>query len=347
MPKIKLSKEELSAFCSQTSILIHAGVAPVESLRILMADAEDEHAKELLQDLIEAITDGSNFSDALAMTGAFPDYVLNTTRLGEQAGTLDDVLDSLGTFYRREADIQATVKSAITYPFIMLSLMVAIIVILVTKVLPIFNQVFIQLGSEMSSFASSLLSLGDLLRNYSIGVIGFLAILLLLYILFTKTPRGRKTLEHMLSSFPLTKEFYEDVALGRFARGLSLSLSAGLDTYTGIDLVNKIVDHKKISGKIGVCKEALRNGANLPEGLREADMFSHLDLRMISVGNRSGDMDKVLKQIAANYEEKSTRKMYNIISIIEPTLVIVLSIIVGLILLSVILPLMGIMSGLG
>ncbi len=343
----QLSNEELAAFCSQFSMLTHAAITPLESIRILLSDTKDEGTKALLNDLNESISDGDSLYEALKKTGVFPNYVLNTVRLGEQSGSTDEILASLAEYYEREVEIKESIKSALTYPIIMIFMMVLVIIVLITKVLPIFNQVFVQLGAEMSGFAASLMRMGTGLNRYSLGIVIFLALTLFAYIFFSRSKAGRAAGKRFLAWFALTKRFYEDVATERFASGMALVLKAGLDTYLGLDMVKKLVEHKKTQEKIEICRESIKEQASFPEALKEAGFFSNLNNRLVDVGFKSGHREEVMKRIADEYGRKSEKRMNEIISVIEPTLVIILSVIVGLILMSVILPLMGIMSSIG
>lgn len=343
-----LSDEELASFCSQVSILLHAGIAPIESIRILSSDTEDVGSKELLTSISDSIIAGNSFAESLAETGVFPKYVINTIKLGEQAGSLDDVMDSLADYYERENQIAESIHNAVTYPLVMIVLMLIVIIVLVTKVLPIFNQVFVQLGSEMTGFAASLMRLGNTLNSYSLifGIV--LGIIIVLYIYFVHTTSGKHAGRILMSKLHATRSLYEEIATGRFARGLALALSAGLDTYSGLDMVKELVENERVMAKIDTVKKAIvDDGANLAEGLKAGKMFSNVNNRMVAVGVKSGELDRVLRHISDEYEHKCEKKINSIISVIEPTLVIILSIIVGLILLSVILPLMGIMSTIG
>lgn len=343
----KLSNVELAAFCSQFAILLKGGITPVESLRILLSDTEDSASKALLQQLIDSVMEGNRLALAMEESKAFPKYVVTTVKLGEEAGSTDEVFTSLGEFYEREAAIRENIASALTYPLVMIFMMIVVILVLITKVLPIFNRVFIQLGTEMTGFAASLLNFGDSMTKYGLISLVLLIALLVFYIIVTRTETGKKFGERLFSSMPLTKKLYEEIAIGRFAGGLALARSAGLDTFVGIDLVSELVENKKTLEKIKIVRNGLSEGDNLAEALKRANMFSNVNNRLISVGIKTGDDDVVLKRIAEEYSKKSEKRMNLLISIIEPSLVIVLSIVVGLILLSVILPLMGIMANIG
>lgn len=345
--KKQLSNAEIASFCSQVAMLFQAGITPAEGINIMLSDSKDSSAAPLLEQIRDICFQGEPFYKALTATGVFPDYVLHTIALGEESGNLDDCMLSLANYYEKEDSIAESIKNAITYPFIMIAMMIAVIFVLVSKVMPIFNQVFIELGSEMSGFAASLLKLGSSLNKYSIVLIVILCLILAIYLIATKTAFGRKLMHSFLTGFPLTRDFYESIACERFASGMALTLSSGMDTFSSLDMVSNLVGSKPMQEKIAKCKQSIMEGANFAEALLSAGIFNHLHSQMIAVGFKSGNVDTVLAKIADNYEKQTDKKIQSIISILEPTLVIILSLIVGLILLSVILPLVGIMTSMG
>ncbi len=343
----KLTNEELASFCSQVAVMLKAGITPIEGLRILLSDTTDAKSKALLQAIIDSISDGNSFAEALTSVGVFPDYVLNTLKLGEDAGVIDEVMNSLAEYYERETQIAESIRSAVTYPLIMIGMMLLVIVILITNVLPIFNQVYVQLGSEMTGFAAGLLKFGNTLKNYSVVFIIILAVIIGAAVYFTKTPAGKELSHKIFTNLPMTRKFYDTIAAGRFASGMAIAMTAGLDTFESLNLVGKLVENKSMTEKIDVVRNQLLEGEGFADAIKTAGIFSNVDTRMVAVGYKSGEIESVMRKIAEDYERKSEKKISEIISVIEPTLVIVLSVIVGLILLSVILPLMGIMSTIG
>ena len=345
--KKKLNNNEIASFCHQTALLFQAGFTPVDSISILQNDIKSASGKALLNEILDICRKGEPFHEALAATNVFPEYVLHTLALAEEAGNLDSCMLDLAAYYEKEESISESIKNAVTYPFIMIMMMVAVIFVLISRVMPIFNQVFIELGSEMTGFAASLLSLGENLNRYSIVLVAIIGILFLLYFLITRTAWGKRTAKSFFTVFPLTKGFYESIACERFANGMALTLHSGMDTFTGLDMVSDLVGNKVMQKKIEACKQAIKDGSTLAEALTGAGIFNHMYSQMVTVGFRSGNIDTVLAKIAEHYEKATDKKIQNIISILEPTLVIILSVIVGLILLSVILPLMGIMASIG
>lgn len=347
MGKKRLSNQETASFCSQTAMLFKAGIAPMESMEILLNDSKTQEGKDIIQGILDVCRQGEAFAEALRASGVFPDYVLHMIAIGEESGNLDSVMQSLAEYYEREDSISDSIRSAISYPFIMIGIMVLVIFVLLGKVLPIFNQVFIQLGSEMSGISATLLHLGSSLNRYSIVFVVILLLIAGLYFLSTKTRKGRVLSRRILSAFPLTKGFYEKLAAGRFASGMALTVSSGMDTFSSLDMVSELTEHKGMQEKIAACKKAIKDGSNFAEALTASGIFSNLYSRMVAVGFRTGSIDSVMQKIADNYDRETERKIRSIISVLEPTLVIILSVIVGLVLLSVIFPLMGIMSSIG
>lgn len=343
----KLSPTEIATFCSQTGWLIHAGMTPANAINVLINDAPSKDGKLIYQSIFDVCKDGDSFYKALKASCVFPDYCIQLIRLGEESGNLDNCLDALATYYEKEDELRQNIKSAISYPLIMILMMLVVIYVLMSQVLPIFRQVFEELGTQMSEIASSLLQLGENLNRYS-WVLGIgVAFLLFIYLCFAHIPALRKLAFHFFNWFLPTRTLLDQYASQRFAGGMAMTLRSGINTVDSLDLLAEISNSKKMSRKILNCKEELKKGIPFSEVLSKSGIFSHLHSRMISIGFRSGNLDDVMTQIAKSYEKETDRKMQSLISVLEPTLVIILSIIVGVILLSVILPLMGIMSSIG
>ncbi len=345
--KMALNTSELSTFCNQSALLLQAGITPAESMRILLEDAKSPGAEKLLKEIYDVCKMGEPFYVALESTKVFPTYVIHMIQMGEESGNLDVCMMSLYNYYEKELTTSENIRSAVTYPFVMIAMMMVVIFVLIGQVMPIFNQVFEELGSEMTGFAASLLTLGNQLNSYSLALILLLVLFLLLYIGAMYTHKGRKIASALLRRFPLTKSFFESIAYERFANGLALCLSSGLDTFGSLDMVKRLVNNAAMEEKIDTCKKAILEGDSFAQALVNAHIFNHLHSQMVGIGFRSGNIDTVLLRIADSYEKETDRKLQTIIAVLEPTLVIILSIIVGMILLSVILPLMGIMTSIG
>ncbi|MCR5719587.1 MAG: type II secretion system F family protein [Lachnospiraceae bacterium] len=342
-----LSNKEIASFCSEAAMLIQAGITPYESMRVMCKSNKSESGRQILNNILKGDEQKLHFHKALAQVECFPPYVVNTIRLGEESGNLDNCLFALSDYYEKEDLIYESIKNATLYPFVMIMMMLAVIFVLITKVMPVFERVFNELGSHMSGIAAHLLNLGRVMEKYSLFLLIVLLIMLFGMLFCVKTKRGQRALKKFMAVFPLTKGFMNAVACERFASSLALCLTSGMDTYFSLDMIKSLVENDSLSRKIDECCNHLKTGSNLSESLNASGIFNNLFSEMIAVGIKSGKTDMVLTKIAKGYEKESDDSIRRIVSVLEPTLVIILSLIVGLILLSVILPLMSIMSNIG
>lgn len=343
----QLTNLEIASFCEQMAMVMKAGITPKDGLAILLSDTKDESTRQILQTLLKSSALGETFTTSVKSSGVFPDYVVNMISIGEETGRMDDVMQSLCDYYEHEENISESIRNAITYPFIMIVMMLIIIAVIISEVLPLFNQVFIQLGTQMDGFSGSLLAIGEGLRSYSLVFFGILFLLIVFFIYVTKTEKGTLLLSKIASHITPLKRFSDAVAYGRFASGMSLMLGSGMGIYQSLEMVSHLVGNSDMEAKIIRCRGHIMDGDGFAEALQKEHFFNNLYSRMIAIGTKTGNLDSILGKIAHIYEEETDKKIRNFISVLEPTLVISLSLVVGLILLSVILPLLSIMTSIG
>lgn len=344
-----LSNENLAFFCEQLAMLLPAGITPFDAVTLMLedTDSDSKSGNEFLIDLKNSLNDGVSFSEALKKTEVFPAYMIEMILLGEESGNLDIIVKKLSDYYKQQCDISDSIKNAIFYPLIMLGLMLLIFIVLLTKILPIFNEVFRQLGSSLTGIAGYMLNIGTKIRSLSI-ILFFVLLVLAGFIFYFRTnTQGQKKFYHFLQNFRLTQNIFLYLNYSKFAGALSIITAAGLDIFYGIQLSQSLIYHEKLNDKINLCLKELQNGDYLYEAMKKAGIFHPAQLRMLQIGHRSGNTDEILSKISNYYEDKALKKIQNVLSSIEPTLVIIFSFLVGFILLSVIMPLIGIMSNLG
>lgn len=310
----------------------------------MLEDSSSAQEREILTAIQDTLNTTGVFSAGLEDAGVFPDYMLNMVRLGEQAGRLDEVMGALALHYEREAGLAAAIKSAVTYPCIMIGMMLLVVLVLVTKVLPVFHQVFAQFGTNASGMSGALMNAGQALNHYSVVFVIILAVLIVLFIYFSRTESGKIAATKIFSGFRPTQSFYHKNAACRFASGMALTLKSGLTPEEGLKMAGELISNPAFQAKLERCSSLLEEGTPLTEALSKSGIFTGVHARMLLVGDRTGSIDDAMQKIASQYEDELDESISSAISVIEPTLVAVLSIIVGLILLSVMIPLMGILS---
>lgn len=341
-----LSNLEIAAFCKQMAMVLKAGISVIEGISIMKDDALSPAEEELLNALYEKVQESGMLAPALAEVGVFPEYICKMTQIGEETGTLDEVLFSLERYYERQEAIAKSIRSALTYPLVMIGMMALVIVVLLTKVMPVFQQVFRQLGMEMSGFSRGTLLLGNALSKYAVVFVLVIVVIVLLFIWLIKTKSGRIQLEKFEQHFQFSREISDKMAVCRFAGGLALALKSGLTPERGMELASELNENPFFGEKIASCRKMLEEGSNLSEAFHETKIFTGVYARMADIAGRTGVMDEVMGKLADQIEDEIDEKIGSFVSMLEPTLVILLSVIVGTILFSVMLPLLGILAGL-
>lgn len=334
-----LGNLEIAAFCEQVAMVISAGIPAYEGISILMADAADKETEELLKCIYEPLELGSTFHDALAASEAFPQYVLDMIEIGELSGKLEDVLHSLNLYYEREESIKSSIKSAVTYPLVMIAIMVSVVLVLVAKVLPIFNQIYTELGSGLTGFPLMMMHFSNALNAYAPVVLAVLLILAIAIFAYTKTSSFRLFIQRQRLAL--------NTASSRFANCMTMAISSGLDTVQGLDMAERLVDNPYMKARIIKCKELIEEGYSFSDAILATKIFTRTYATLLNIGFRTGSLEKVMDKIFMEYEDNIDYEINRFVSRLEPALVIVLSVIIGFILLSFLLPLIGIMASIG
>ena len=345
-----LSNSERILFCEQMGMILKSGISAAEGIMIMKEDAGQEESplRELYEEIQRNLDETGIFYDALEETGAFPDYMIQMARIGEQTGNLDEVMEGLAAYYEREENMVQDIKSAVTYPLLMLGMMLVIFLVMIVKVLPVFAQVYEQLGGQMTGMAAVLLQAGIGIRRYY-GVILLIVFLLAAGCLWLFcTPQGKERFRKMAGGFFGTRKILSRMQTARFASGMSMALRSGMD-YTGaFHMVDFLLQgDDKVRKKLEDCRERVEEGESFSAAAVQSGMLTGLYGRMLYIAERTGETDGALKKIALQADSEVTARIQNFISVLEPTMVAILSVLVGGILLSVMVPLMGILSSIG
>lgn len=343
----RLSNMEISSFCAQLAMMVRAGISTLEAVSIMKDDCPAGEGKTILEKMYTGLEDRQQLQETMRETGVFPEYVLNMTEIGEKSGCLDEVLDGLADHYENEEAITSSLKHSLTYPFIMLVMMLAVVVVLIVKVLPVFNEVFQELGGGLSGISARIMNAGTALSRCSAVFAVLLAVLLAAVFYFAFTEKGRNHFRKFLRNFKLTRGIAERLSCARVAKCLSLCVRSGMDLDEGLEIAERLAENPTVKEKVTACREAVADGEAFEEAAVKSRLFTGVYGRMINVGIRSGNVENVFAKIAVQYENEASEKLESVVNVIEPTMVAVLSVVVGMILLSVMLPLMNIMTNIG
>ena len=340
------SKEELSSFCLELSLLLQAGL-PLEICFSILADEEtDNKKKEILHQLYDKAAYGESAYESMTDTGVFPDYMLKMVMMGEETGYLDTVFLALSKYYDNRRRTEQALKETVFFPIVLLVMMLVVVFVLMTEVLPVFQDVFAQLGGTLSPMAVFFLNVGMALQNAKMIFIILLVLVIIggLVVFFHGETRAKWN-TFWMNQFVKTNagELYES---SHFASALHMGITGGLDSDRALELAEAFCE-KNMQKRISACREDAMMGEPIAEAIEKQKLMKPMYCRMLSVGIKTGALDSTLEAISLRTEEEASAAMQKMASRVEPTVVVILCVIIGVLLLSVMFPLVDIMNTLG
>ena len=342
---MKLTMSEKYMFCNQMAMILESGFSLNQGVTMVYEEMDDKNIKGVLQEVAKYLEEQVSFSEAIDLTKAFDDYMVNLVKVGETSGNLDDVMQSLSEYYARIDDITNKLKQALTYPIILIIMMVVVVGIIVFKVLPIFKDVLNGLGSDLSSYANSFMEFGQIFSLICFAVLLVLVIVIIAGYLYQRITHVNVLSNVVQKSF-LTRKLSRALNKAQITYALSLFISSGYDLQEAMKFVPKLVDDKQLRANLEKCNEDLINGDSFVEVIKKYQIYQGMQLNMIQVGFKTGQVDIIMKQLSNSFQEEVSRAIDQFLNIIEPTIVTLLSLVVGIVLMSVMLPLISIMSSL-
>ena len=298
--------------------------------------------------LFRSLDFGSTLSAAMRETGRFPVYVCGLVEVGERAGRAEEALAALARYYEGRARLDRRIKSALLYPAVMLMLMLVVIAVLLVKVLPIFNDVYASLGGRLTGVAGGLLAMGQWLDGAMPVLWVLLAAVVAFLAAFAAVPSFREHLTGVWRKSRGDKGLARKMNDARLAQALSMGMASGMLLEQAVELASGLMeDVPQAKARCADCRTRLEQGERVSKAMKDSSLLPAAACRLLELGQRSGAGDAAMAKIAADLSEESEAALEDQVSRVEPALVLVCSILVGLILLSVMLPLMNIMSAIG
>jgi type IV pilus assembly protein PilC len=343
----KLSSDELSLLCDQIAMLLHGGIPINEGIYILCQELEDNSTKEILNKVEKFLNSRIPFYQALQKTNAFPDYMIHLIHVGEATGKIEDVMYSLSEYYNRESKLKADIRSAVMYPLLIFIMMTAILSIFVFKILPIFESMYKELSLGILSSSDNLMTFGINMGITAVIVTGILTVFIIGLFLLYHTQKGNIMIKNIGYNMKFTHKILDLMATGKFITSMSLMISTGMETRKALELAFSSNCNNNFIVKIKDCIRFVEDGMTLENAICKANLLHGMEAGMLKVAVKSGTSDLVFKKLSEKYNEKIAMSMGKISVSIETLLVIILTVLLGIIMLSVMLPLINIISYMG
>lgn len=339
-----LSAMELSGFCSEVALMLGAGMALYDGMEALAGTHKGGANADMYTAVSEGVVRTGSLYEAMKETGGWPSYLVEMTGIGERTGRLEEVMQGLADYYERESRIRRAVVSAVTYPLVLGIMMVLIVLVMILKIMPVFRRVLGSMGVAMSASGSMMMRVGTGIGWAVLVLVLLVTAIVVACVILLQTRRRDQVLLTLRRAFPPLRSLGLRLSASRVASVLSMMISGGFPMGEALEMVPLVLGDQEAARSIEGVRERLSDGESFADAISGTHLFDEMHNRMIRMGIAAGREDQVMDKIAKTYEEQVEDGIANLVSIIEPTMVALLSIVIGAILMSVMLPMAGIIS---
>lgn len=345
----RISSRDLAVMCRQMSAVLLSDMSIMDGLLLVCEQTGSNTLEAAVSNVYDNImgTERMQLSDAMRGEKAFPSYMINLIAIGEASGNLDEVFLQLAIYYEKNGRIRQKIKTAITYPLLLTVLMIWVIGLLVIKILPMFESMLTSMGGELPGITRGFLNMSSFFASYGFYILLALALIIVFLIWWKSTKSGKKAFDKIKLRIPGTALLYKRLLTSKFARFMAMMLESGVPLNESLEKLSDLLENSYISEKLSIASQRIKEGDTLSSAVREVGIFPPMLLRMLTVGERTGKLGDMLKKSANFYDEDVDEALLRLTSVIEPILIIILSIIIGAILLSIMLPLINVMRIVG
>jgi type IV pilus assembly protein PilC len=335
-----VTTKDIVVFSRQFSTMVSSGLPILQGLNIISEQAENKTFKKILEKVRDDISNGLPLSDAMSKhPKAFSQLYVSMIRAGEQGGILDAIFQRLSEYMESSEALQRKIKSALMYPTVVFSAAILIIIFLMIKVVPTFEDVYKGFGGQLPGPTLIVMSVSRFCASWKFifVVAGFIALVTGISI-YRKTKAGAYQMDRLLLHLPIFGVLIQKGAVARFARTLSTLIKSGVPIMDALETVGKTSGNLVVERAVQAARESIKEGKPLAEPLRKSSVFPTMVTQMVSVGEETGALDAMLAKIADFYEEEVNTAVDGLTSIIEPILIVFLGITVGFMVIAMFMP---------
>lgn len=346
--KKRVSTKSLVIFTRQLATLVAAGLPLVKALRTLHDQLEKGTLKDIIKTVADEVESGTNFSEGLShFPATFPDFYVNMIKAGEQGGMLEDILKRLSEFLDKTQKLRDRIKSALMYPMFVMLVAILILIMLMVFVIPTFTNMFSELGGALPLPTKMLILTSELIRK-TWFLIPLIPVLFIgLYKALVRNLDRKYVVDKMKLKIPVIGILIQQVAVARFSRTLGTLLSSGVPILSALQTVKDTIGNEFIGRAVMHVCDSIKEGESVSGPMEVSKAFPPLVIKMISIGEETGELDKMLVQIADNFEEEVDVAVSGLTSLLEPMLIVFMGLIVGFIVISMFMPLFSLAKLIG
>ena len=346
--KTGLSYAEMGSFFENMAMMIKAGITTGEAVGLLKEETEPENRimVSTLTELSEQMAVGTSLEDSMRAAGTFPDYATDMIGVAEYTGRLEDTLFHLSEYYRSEDSMKKTMISAVRYPIILLCMVIAVLIVMLKLVFPAFYGVYNNLTGSLSTSSFRYIDVSFAICRVMLIVMIVLVVLLLIGVLLWRTGK-KEGVQRLLTRIPVFAQLFENLDLYRFTSCFDMFISSGEMQEEALKKSLPVVETAELKAKLERCLEKMDQGMSFSQTAYEEKLYDPINNRMLIPAERSGMLDSILQKILRSLKENNEAYISRIANTIEPMLTGLLMIFIGLMLISLMIPLIGIMNSIG
>ena len=339
----KVKQDEIVIFSRQLATMIDAGIPIMQAIDALQEQVVHPIFKKVLGGIRDDIQHGNSLSVSFSKhPQVFDTLFTNMVRVGETGGVLSKILDRIATYLEKSLKLKRKVKSALIYPAVVVSMAIIITVILLVKVVPTFAGIYDSFNKELPAMTQLLITISNVLKQRLIWIIAGIVVITFAIIRWHKTERGAVVIDNAILKMPIFGELLRKVAISRFSRTLATLIQSGVPILESLDIVGKTIGNRVLELVIEDVKNNVREGESIATPLTKSKVFPAMVVRMIAVGEKSGQLEKMLYKIAEFYDDQVDAAVEGLTSIIEPLIIGILGIVIGFIVIALFLPIINI-----
>lgn len=337
--------DDLVVFSRQMATLVGAGIPLIQALDILATQVDKQKFRVILTDMHQQVQGGKSFSDSMEKHyKIFSALFINMVRAGETSGSLEEILDRVATYLEKTSALQKKVKSALTYPAAVTGLAFIITFGMMTFVIPKFAGIFEGLNAELPAPTKILITVSYYLQNHWIIVLGGMAGFFFLFRQMVKTPTGRLVWDSQKLKMPVFGPLFLKVAVSKFSRTLATLVKSGVPILSSLEIVSKTSGNRRLEMIIKALMESVKKGESISGPLTKSEVFPSMVVRMIAIGEETGELEEMLTKIADFYDAEVDAAVDGLTSLIEPLIIAFLGVVIGGIVVAMFLPILTLSS---
>lgn len=335
------ARKQVGLFSRQLGTLLKAGMPLVTAINDIIEQIDNKAFKNIIIDVREKIEEGISFSNALARhREIFSEMYISMIRVGESLGSLDDVIERLSEMEEKKVFLKNRIRAALWYPSFMLAFSSIIVIFLMVNIIPTITGIFVDQNRALPLPTKIVIAMSDFLTTFWILIPLLIICAIYIFSRYVATSQGRQKVDELKMKIPIVSRLYNKILVYRFTLNLGVLVSNKVDLLKSFEIVKKIVDNVVVEEKIEKAAKSIQEGVSISQALKKHDFLPRLVIGMIAAGEASDKVDEMLLNIGRVYENEIDMTVTSITGIIEPLIIIVMGFLIGVIVLSVMMPIM-------